>query len=97
MKRGMFLLVALIVTCAVTFVSGREPNPVPANGAQDYGCAVITVNMPTRVRPVGIVRIPSPAATFLEIGLWARDRWHRFWAEPLDAQDCVWSADSPER
>jgi hypothetical protein len=97
MKTGMVLLGALIVTYAVAFVSGREPNPVPANGVQDYGCAVITVNMPTRARPVGMVRIPSPAATFLEIGLWARDRWHRFWAEPLDPQDCVWSADSPER
>lgn len=30
MKRGMFLLGALIVTCAVALVSGREPNPVPA-------------------------------------------------------------------
>ena len=30
MKTGMFLLGTLIVTCAVTFVSGREPNSVPA-------------------------------------------------------------------
>ena len=96
MKTGIFLLGTFIVTCSVTSVSGRKPNPLPANGAQDYGCAVIAVNTPTRARPMGIVRIPGPAATFLEIGLWARDRWHRFWADPLDRQDCVLLADSPD-
>jgi len=95
MKTGMFLLGALIVTCAVTFVSGREPNPVPANGTQDCRFAAIALNMPAPTRSAGMLRIPSPAATLLEISLWARDRWRRLWVEPLDRQDCVLSDDSP--
>jgi len=95
MKTGTFLLGALIVTGAVTFGSGRKSNLVPANGPQDYGCAVLPASVSTRARPVGTVQIPSPAANFLEIGHWARDRWHRLWAEPLDRQDCVLSDDSP--
>jgi len=97
MKTGMFLLGALVVTCAATFVAGREPNRVSSNGAQDYGCAVLAVSVPSRARPVGVAQIPSPAANVLEIGHWVRDRWHHLWAEPLDREDCVLSADSPER
>ena len=97
MKIGTFLLGAMIVTCAVTFGSGRKSNLVPANGPQHYGCAVLAGSVSTRARPVGIVQIPSPAANFLEIGHWARDRWHRLWGEPLDQQECAWSADSAER
>ena len=44
MKTGIFLLGTLIVTCSVTLVSGKKPNPLPANGPQDYGCEVIAVN-----------------------------------------------------
>jgi hypothetical protein len=97
MKTGMVLLGTLIVTCSVTLVSGRKPNPVPARDAQDYGCAMLSVNVPPRARPVGVVQIPSPAANFIAIGHLASNRWHRFWGEPLDHQDCVWSADSAER
>ncbi len=97
MKKGMFLLGALIVMCAVTFVSGREPNPAPANGTHDYRCAAIALNIPAPTRSAGMVRIPNPGVTFLEISLWARDRWHRLWAEPLDPQDCVLPDDSPDR
>ena len=96
MKAGMFLLGALIATCAVTFMSRREPNSVSADGARNYECAVFAVNVPSRARP-GMVQIPSPAANFLEVGHWARDRWHRLWAEPLDREDCVRSADLAEK
>ena len=94
MKTGMFVLGALIVTCAVTFVSGREPNRASADGVLDDGCSVLNVNVSKRADSPGIERIPGPAANFLEIGLWARDRWHRFTGEPLDREDCVYS---PER
>jgi hypothetical protein len=97
MKRGMFLLGALVVTCAVTFVSGREPHPVSANGAQNYGCAALSVNVLPRTHPVGVVQIPIPAANFITIGHWVRDHWRRLWGEPFDREDCVWSADSAER
>jgi len=89
MKTEMYLLGALFVTCAVTLGSGRKPNPVAASDAQDYGCAALFVNVPPRARPMGVVQIPSPAANFLAIGLWARDRWHGLWGEPLDRQECV--------
>lgn len=79
------------------FCQRKRAQPVPAKGAQDYGCAVIAVNMTTRARrPGGMERIPSPAATFLEIGLWARDAG-TVSGRSLDPQDCVLSADSPER
>jgi hypothetical protein len=97
MKTRVFLLATIIVTCAVTLLSGREPSSVPTNGAQDYGCAVIAVNIPTQARPVGVLQIPSPAANFIAIGLWARHSWHHFWGETLDRQHCVWSADSGEK
>ena len=97
MKAGMVLLATILVTCAVTLVSGRKPNPVPANDAQDYGCATLAVNVPARQLPVGVVQIPSPAANFMAIGYWARHRWQRLWGEPVDRLDCVWSADSAER
>ena len=71
MKTGMVLLATIIVTCAVTLVSGRRPNPVPANHAQDYRCAMLSVNVSPRARPVGVVQIPSPAANFIAIGHWA--------------------------
>jgi hypothetical protein len=97
MKTGMFLLATIIFTSAVTLVSGRKPDPAPANRAQDYGCATLSVNVLPRAHPVGVVQIPSPAANFIALGHWARHRWHRSWGEPLDQQDCVWSADSAER
>jgi len=95
MKKGMFLLGALIVICVVAFGSGREPHPAAANGTQDCRFAAIALNMPAPTRSAGMLRIPSPAATLLEISLWARDRWRRLWVEPLDRQDCVLSDDSP--
>jgi len=56
MKAGMFLLATIIVTCAVTLVSGRKPDPVPANRPQDYGCAALSVNVLARAHPVGVVQ-----------------------------------------
>jgi len=97
MKTGVFLLATIIVMCAVTLASGRKPNPVPANRAQDYGCAALSANVPPRAHMVGVVQIPSPAANFIAIGHWALQQWHRFRAEPLDQPDCVWSAHSAER
>jgi hypothetical protein len=94
MKTVMCVLGALIVTCAVTLVGGRKP--VPADDVRDYGCAEFSVNVLLRSRPMGVVQIPSPpAANFLAIGLWARDRWHSLWGEPLPRQECVTSQGTP--
>lgn len=84
MKAGMVLLGVLIVTCAVTLTSARKPKPVPANVAQDYGCVTLSMNVPPREHPVGVMQIPSPAANFIAMCHWARQRWHSFWGEPLD-------------
>lgn len=83
MKTGMLLLSALVITCALTFVSGRKPNPGSANGIQDYECAVRAGSVGSRAGTMGLVRIPSPAASFLKMGHWARDHWHSFWGQPL--------------
>ena len=96
MKTGMLLVGALIVACTVAFVRGREAATVSANGGQESGCAVLAADVPARARPVGAEQIPSPAASFIEIGDWARDRWHRLWGQPLDRKDCVWAADSAD-
>jgi hypothetical protein len=97
MKTVLVLLATIIVACTVTSVSARKTNPVPENQAEDYECAMLSVTVPQRARPVGLVQIPSPAANFTAIGLWARYRWHRFLGEPLERQDCVWPADSAEK